>query len=96
MNRELTLAGYIVLMPGAFLHKESDPDLKKRILDHKEALDVLHKEKISMSNVIVVIDVNKYTGDSTKSEISFAEVHNKPVFYFSNDSWKQLLSMYFG
>jgi hypothetical protein len=95
LNRELTMAGYVVLMPGVFLHREADPAMKERILASKEALDVLHKEKIVMSDVIVVVDVGKYIGDSTKSEIMFADNHNKPVFRFSDGSWKQLLGMRF-
>lgn len=95
INHELTMAGYVVLMPGVFSHIETDPALKERILANKEALDILHKEKIAMSNAIVVVDVDKYVGDSTKSEILFADRHNKPMFRFSDGSWKQLLSIRF-
>ena len=77
-NLNLTLAGKIILQPGCFMHHD-----KINISDEqKEKLDFLHKEKILMSDCIYVLNVNKYIGQSTKSEIEYAKEQNIPIFYF--------------
>ena len=47
----------------------------------KDMLDDMHKRKIDMADEIFVINVNGYIGSSTKSEIEYAEAHNKKVNY---------------
>jgi len=47
----------------------------------KEALDELHKRKIDMSDRVFVINIDGYIGESTKSEIDYAEATGKPVTY---------------
>lgn len=44
-------------------------------------LNDMHKRKIDMADEIFVINVNEYIGNSTKSEIEYAEAHNKKVNY---------------
>ena len=44
-------------------------------------LGKMHKEKIKMSDAIIVININSYIGDSTRSEIEYAEVLNREVMY---------------
>lgn len=44
-------------------------------------LDEMHKRKIDMADEIFVINVDGYIGSSTKSEIKYAEAHNKKVKY---------------
>ena len=74
----LTLKGNIVLMPYIFEHAD------KLILTNKvkENLDKLHKLKILISHEILVININKYIGKSTKSEIQYANLLNKKVKYW--------------
>lgn len=86
MNYWLTLSNHIVLSVGSFLHSDNDPEIKEQILKHKEQLDKLHKQKIAISDCIVVINKNDYVGESTKSEIEFARVNHKPIYWF-NDHW---------
>ena len=53
----------------------------------KEQLIILkemHKERIRISDAILVVDIYDYIGDSTKNEIEFAESLNKEVIYYSN------------
>ena len=50
----------------------------------KEMLDDMHKRKIDMADEIYVINVGGYIGDSTRSEIQYAEEHGKPVRYYQN------------
>jgi len=77
--QKLTLEEYIILMPNVFHHKDM-PNLTE---EQKEKLDILHKQKIDMSNAIVVIDNDDYIGKSTRSEIEYAARQQKPIFYWS-------------
>ena len=51
----------------------------------KENADILHKRKIAMSDLVYVVDFStehkRYIGDSTKSEIDFANTLGIPVVY---------------
>lgn len=77
-NRELTLCGAIVLMPGVFAHSGD------YITEwQKEELDQLHKRKIAMSDAIVVVDPNGYIGNSTREEIDFAKALGLKIYYTS-------------
>uniref|UniRef100_A0A6C0EHB2 DUF4406 domain-containing protein n=1 Tax=viral metagenome TaxID=1070528 RepID=A0A6C0EHB2_9ZZZZ len=76
-NLNLTLAGKIILQPGCFMHFDNI----KITDEQKEKLDLLHKEKIMMSDCIYVLNVDNYIGSSTKSEIEYAQENNKPIYY---------------
>jgi len=79
-NLEETLAGRIVLQIGC--NTKSDADLQSiGVLteETKKALDVLHKRKIDIADEILVLNVNGYIGDSTRSEIEYAKAHGKKV-----------------
>jgi len=80
MNFKLTLDNWIVLSVGSFLHSDNDPEIKNYILEHKEQLDILHKQKITMSDCILIVG-DGYIGDSTKSEITFAKEIRKPIYW---------------
>ncbi len=77
-NRKLTLDGFIVLMPGVFNHCEDGITEEQ-----KERLDELHKNKIAMSDMVIIVNPNNYIGDSTKKEIKYAGELNLPIFYTS-------------
>ena len=47
-------------------------------------IDKMHKEKIKLSDAILVVNVNNYIGNSTKSEIEFAKSLNKEVMYYTD------------
>lgn len=80
INKELTLNNKIILQPGCYVHNDNI------IISEEEKinLDILHKEKILMSDCIFVINKNNYIGSSTKSEIEYATKLNKPIFYMEN------------
>ena len=80
IQKELTLAGYIVISVGCFGHYETGEDVK-RITENKEMLDAMHKRKIDMAEAIYVINPGGYIGDSTASEIKYAREHYKKVYY---------------
>lgn len=47
----------------------------------KKMLDDMHKRKIDMADVVYVINVGGYIGESTYSEIEYAKLQKKPVYY---------------
>lgn len=77
VQKELTLAGYVVISVGIFCHSENDVYSDEA----KKALDELHKQKIEMSDMIYVINKGGYIGESTKSEIEWATDLGKEVIY---------------
>lgn len=81
MNKKLTLEGHVVLSVGVFGH------FGDKITDgEKIMLDLIHKKKIDMSDAIYVIDVGGYIGDSTFSEIKYAQRQGKQVFYMEGSN----------
>jgi len=75
-NRELTLAGHIVLAPGVFAHTG---DLVTGW--QKRRLDALHLAKIDRADWVYVVNPGGYVGDSTRREIAHADQAGKPVRY---------------
>lgn len=82
VQKELTLAGNIVISVGLFGHSG---DKEVWTEGTKEMLDEMHKRKIDMADEIFVINVGGYIGNSTRSEIEYAEAHNKKVNYLVNN-----------
>lgn len=77
-NFERTLAGEIVLSVGC--DTKSDAGLKLTEAD-KVALDQLHLRKIDLADYVLVLNVGRYVGESTRREIAYAEGAGKPVIY---------------
>ncbi len=44
----------------------------------------MHKEKIKLSDAILVVNVNDYIGESTKREIEYAKSLNKEILYYTD------------
>ncbi len=88
MQKRLTLDGYIVISVGLFGHAGDhevwDGMDEGTLSKTKEMLDDMHKRKIDMADEIFVINVGGYIGDSTRSEIQYAEEHGKTVRYYEN------------
>ena len=87
-QKRLTLEGNIVISVGLFGHagdQEVWDGMDEGTLSKtKEMLDDMHKRKIDMADEIYVINVGGYIGDSTRSEIQYAEAHRKPVRYYQD------------
>lgn len=47
-------------------------------------LGKMHKERIKLSDAILVVDVDHYIGSSTKNEIEFAKSLNKEIIYYTD------------
>ena len=77
-QKDLTLAGNIVISVGLFGHSGDD---EVRMEGIKEMLDDMHKRKIDMADEIFVINVGGYIGSSTRSEIEYAHRTGKTVRY---------------
>lgn len=85
VQKELTLEGNIVISVGLF-GNSGDSDVwenmdERTLTKTKEMLDDMHKRKIDMADEIFVINVGGYIGESTKSEIKYAENTGKKVNY---------------
>jgi len=79
--KRLTLEGNIVITVGLFGHSGDGEAMEEST---KIMLDEMHKDKISMSDAIFVINKGGYIGSSTKSEIEFARMNHKEILYMEN------------
>ena len=77
-QKRLTIEGCIVISVGLFGHS-GDEEVSKH--GTKEMLDDMHLRKIDMADEIFVINVGGYIGESTKTEIAYAEKTGKKVNY---------------
>lgn len=73
-NRDLTLAGCIVLAPGVFGH-DGDEITEQQKVD----LDRLHFQKIDMADAVFVVNPGGYIGESTRREIVYARRQGKRI-----------------
>ena len=80
VNRELTLAGNIVISVGAFGHAGDTFTEELKVM-----LDDIHKRKIDMADAIYVINRDGYIGSSTRGEIQYAIAHGKQVILMEDD-----------
>ena len=72
-NRELTLAGVIVVAPG-----EADELITD---EQKTVLDALHLRKIDLADRVLVVNPGGYIGESTSREIAYAHATGKPISF---------------
>ncbi|WP_203667107.1 hypothetical protein [Cellulomonas pakistanensis] len=72
-NRELTLAGAVVVAPS-----EVDGPLTD---DQRTALGTLHLRKIDLADRVLVVNPDGYVGESTRQEIAYARAAGKPVSF---------------
>ena len=77
---DLTLEGYTVTMPGIFVHSDNE-EISDEITTY---LDEIHKAKIADADLIYVINVNNYIGESTRDEILWATQLGKKIIYLED------------
>lgn len=82
-NYEETMAGRIVLSVGFYMHRPDSVhgEAFGCTPAQKLALDELHKRKIDLADEVLVLNVGGYIGESTKSEIEYAERLGMPIRY---------------
>ncbi len=80
ITEKMTLKGNCVLMPNELTrhNKEEYTEEEARIIGG------MHKEKIKLSDAILVVNVNDYIGESTKREIEYARSLNKEILYYTD------------
>ena len=88
VQKDLTLKGNIVISVGLFGHSGDNEVWENMdegsLTKTKEMLDDMHKRKIDMSDEIFVINVNGNIGESTKSEIKYAQETGKKINYLED------------
>jgi hypothetical protein len=80
---EETMAGHIVLSVGFYTHRSEEAHGEKWgcTPEQKIALDELHKRKIDLADEVLVLNVGGYIGDSTRSEIVYAQALGMTIRY---------------
>ena len=86
-NYRETLSGHIVLSVGCFSNS-GEWDITEL---QKKDLDLLHLDKILMSDEIFVVNPGGYIGESTKSEIVFAIFNKKGIRWLDPDAGEKFL-----
>ena len=72
-NRDLTLAGAIVVAPS-----EAD---ESPTTEQKAVLDALHLRKIDLADRVLIVNPGGYIGESTRREIAYAQEAGKPIAF---------------
>jgi hypothetical protein len=72
---EYTLMGWIVLMPHCYYENDSRPDLKDLLVE-------IHRDMITMSDAVLIVNKGGYIGKSTLEEIKFAKALYKEIKYY--------------
>lgn len=81
ISEKVELQGNVVLIP---IYNPSRPNKEAFTNEEVLILDKLHRERIKLSDAILVVNVNGYIGSSTKSEIEYAKSLNKEVIYYTD------------
>lgn len=76
----MTLKENCVLLPNEL----SRPNKESYSKEEASIIDKMHKEKIKLSDAILVVNVNNYIGPSTKQEIEYAKNLNKEIIYYTD------------
>lgn len=88
IQKKLTLQGYIVISVGLFGHSGDNEVWENMdegtVTKTKSMLDDMYKRKIDLSDMIYVINVGGYIGESTRSEIEYAISTGKEVHYLES------------
>jgi hypothetical protein len=80
-NRDLTLAGVIVVAPGVFPRAEDHAASESITSEQKTALGALHLRKIDLADRVLVVNPGGYIGEATRREIAYARAAGKPVSF---------------
>ena len=87
VEEKLALKGYLVFTPSVYNQSGEVPGCG---VETKKILDTAIKMKVCRSDIVIVIDKDGYIGSSTKKQIEWAELLNKPVLYYSHGDVEKL------
>lgn len=80
ITEKMALKGNCMLTPIELTKNNKEAYTKEECL----TLGKMHKDKIKLSDAILVVNVDGYIGTSTKSEIEYAKSLNKEVLYYTD------------
>lgn len=81
-NERLTAASHVVYTVAFHGHADN----RELTADVKETLDLVHLRKIMESDAVVLItNVNRYVGESTRRELRWAAILGKEEFNWTDD-----------
>lgn len=81
ISMKMELQSNCMLIPIYSLNKTSKDDFTE---EEALILGKMHRERIKLSDAILVVDVNGYIGNSTKKEIEYAKSLNKEIVYYTD------------
>lgn len=81
ITEKMELQGNCMLVP---IYNPSKSNKDDYTLEEALILDKMHKERIKLADAILVVNVNNYIGNSTKSEIDYAKSLNKEIIYYTD------------
>jgi hypothetical protein len=67
------------LLPSNY--PEVPPDHLAEAEGAAEKMDELHLRKIDLADVVFIVNIGGYIGESTRREIDYAKRHGKPIRY---------------
>ena len=76
----MTLKGNCMLTPIELTKPNKDAYTQ----EEAGMIDQMHKEKIKLSDAILVVNVDGYIGTSTASEIEYAKTCKKEILYYTD------------
>ncbi len=91
-NFEETSLGRIVLSVAFYPYGQQHGEGVGITPAQKLALDELHKRRIDLADEILVLNVNGYVGDSTRSELEYAIAKGKAVRWLETQVANEKLS----
>lgn len=81
ITEKMELQGNCMLVP---IYNPNKPNKDSFTKEETEILDKAHKERIKLSDAILVINIDGYIGNSTKNEIEYAKSLNKEIIYYTD------------
>lgn len=81
VTEKMELKGNCMLVP---IYNPSKPNKDDFTEEEALILDKMHKERIKLADAILVVNIDNYIGNSTKSEIEFAKSLNKEILYYTD------------
>ena len=82
-NERLTLAGHTVFSLAVFPSYKGKKDWYTG--EQKRLLDRAHKQKIDLSDAVVILDKGHYVGSSTLNEEAHALINGKDMYYLEGN-----------
>ncbi len=81
ITERMELQGNCMLVP---IYNPNKPNKDAYTEEEGKILDKMHKERIKLSDAILVVNVDGYVGNSTKGEIEYAKSLKKEIIYYTD------------